>query len=139
KSGGSAEEVPRFHYFVGVQDKIVFEPQRSFYTEYDKYEGAVPGGHGDLKSGLDVNSVLMQRLIQLVQEALARSPGSQLEKIAIVKEATRKREQATQEKHVASLPIPTNLGQSVSHVILISCSATKSDAPGSTRPRGGGI
>lgn len=139
QAGGSSADIPRFSYFVGIDDRIVSPPEKLFYTEFDKYEGPIPGTHSTMKLDVNSNSVLITRITQLVQDSSIRSETSQRDRITMGKEATRKRELATQNnaKHIAMAEKRT-IGDVVD-VVLISCSATKTDANGNLHPKSGGI
>ena len=139
KTGGSAADIPRFNYFVGIDDPIVSPPQKLFYTEFDKYEGPVQGTHSTLKQDKDANAVLIKRITQLVQDSLLRSATSQRDRILMVKESTKKREIATQKRAGQVALAPTKVAGEVIDVVLISCSATKTDANGHLHPKSGGI
>jgi pimeloyl-ACP methyl ester carboxylesterase len=135
-AGGRTLDVPPFSFFVGIDDHIVDAPDKRFHTEYDTYEGSVPGTHSSLKADLNANSTLLTRIAQLIQDSSLRSESSQRVRIEMVKEATRKREEATQDATrgaTDSQPDP----RAAIDVVLISCSATKSDVRGSLHARKG--
>jgi hypothetical protein len=134
---GSTEDVPIFCHFVGTEDAVVSAPR--ILTEFDRYEGAVEGGHSTLKLGQSVSSVLTNRIVQLIQDALLRSVDSQREKIIAVKQMTVTRERATMAQQATRAGRANANHQVGRNFILISCSRTKSDAPGRERPKAQGI
>lgn len=137
--GGSPSDIPRFHYFVGISDSLVTPPEKLFYTEYDKYEGAIEGTHSTLKTDVTANSVLIKRITQLVQDSSLRSETLQRERITMVKEATRRREVATRDRVSGSESTAMRSASGSVVVVLLSCSATKTDANGLLHPKTGGI
>jgi pimeloyl-ACP methyl ester carboxylesterase len=139
QAGGTPADIPRFHYFVGVDDSFVSPSEDLFFTEFDKYEGAIEGTHSTLKQDKDANSVLIKSITQSLRESLRLSEEYQRERISMVKEVTRKREIATQKMAGQAHLATTGVGIDVVDVVLISCSATKSDAQRFLHPKGGGI
>lgn len=135
KSSAGPLVVPPFHHFIGSQDSLVGAPR--FATDYDTYEGIVFGSHGSMKLRQTVNSTLLNRIVQLIQDAQARSVSVQAGKIRLIKQATLTRQRATQERHLT--PHGQGRGGEAHSVVVISCSATKSDALGVRRPKGEGI
>jgi pimeloyl-ACP methyl ester carboxylesterase len=138
KRGVRSEDIPHFHHYLAVNDILVRDPSKRILTEFDTYEGPVHGSHATLKHDLDANSVLLQSITQRLQDSTFRSVSSQLVRIQLVRESTRKREEAT-----AALAKGVNIsgpgnGPRI-NVVLMSCSATKSDAHGGDHPKRHGI
>jgi pimeloyl-ACP methyl ester carboxylesterase len=153
-AGGSKANVPRFYYFIADVDRFVFEPQKSFYTEYDAYVGRFPGGHSFIREGVDQNSTLVATIRNKISELESRHPAIQIEKIQVVVEANLKRGlaevareaprrfQARAERLAANARVPPKVGgrqRSPINVLLISCSANKTDNGQVEHPRRGGI
>lgn len=134
EAGGQAFQIPRFSFFVGVEDAVVSTPETLFYTEYDMYEGSVAGNHSSIKEDLNANSTLLTRIAQLIQDSSLKSEASQRTRIELVKEATRKREQATQDTAMGKARDGSDARKSID-VLLISCSATKTDVHGNLHTR----
>lgn len=134
---GDSENIPHFHFFVGIGDSIVSPPERSFYTEFDHYEGPIEGTHATLKIDLDANSVLIRRITQLIQDTLSRSEEGQRARILMVQGANIRREQAIQEKRKQPLAVVGKAKNGFIDVVLLSCSATKTDA--GERPYAAGL
>jgi pimeloyl-ACP methyl ester carboxylesterase len=137
-NGGSKADVPIFHHFVGVRDAIVSSPKQQFYTEFDKDEGAIEGTHATLKEDRNANSVLIRRITLLIQDSALRSEATQRARIEMVRESTRKREQATEATAKGGVASSAAVGARI-NVLLMSCSATKSDASGTDHPKKNGI
>jgi pimeloyl-ACP methyl ester carboxylesterase len=133
-AGGRPADVPRFSYFVGMQDNFVTAPETLFYTDFDKFEGTVSGNHSSIKEDLNANSTLLTRIAQLIQDSSLKSESSQRTRIEMVKEATRKREQATQDT-ARGVHVQSQDQRRPVNVLVISCSATKSDVHGTGHSR----
>ena len=146
----SKADIPRFYYFIGEADKLVFEPQATFYTEYDKFAGRFPGSHSGIKDEVDENSTVLVRIRDLIEETEARETRIQEEKTAGIIEATVKREEGASNHEAprrwrerveseALAPAVRAGRRPVVNVLLISCSKTKSDAGQIPHPRNGGM
>jgi len=98
----------------------------------------IAGDHSSVHDKLTANSTLINRVTQLVQESTSRSEAVQHARIEVIKTANRLREQANVSIGAGPVQISDWSKNSV-EVLIISCSATKSDAQGFQHPRSGWV
>jgi pimeloyl-ACP methyl ester carboxylesterase len=140
-AGGDQADIPKFYLYSGIDDSIVSVAAMAARTSFHTYEGPVAGSHSSIKQDLDPNSVLIQRITQLIQDSLRRSRPSQSDNIQMIQELVWRREQATEEKVDPSARTrgDKRAGGDGLVVIVVSCSNGKTDANELMHPGAGGI
>jgi len=68
---------PKYSLFIGLNDKLVSEPDLSDLSCDDIYEGPVPGDHANLKNKTTSNSTIYIRTVQIFKEYLSTTTNSQ--------------------------------------------------------------
>jgi len=136
REGGSWARVPTFRYFTGQEDVLVSKAQASFYTDFDKWEGPLPGSHSTVKLQLDANSTCVRNIVDSITEVRTEVAAAQESKIDLVKAVNDDRERA-----VLGVPPPVRKKTDVEghDVILVSCSRQKSGDRGIEHPGREGI
>jgi hypothetical protein len=136
KANGSWADIPKFHYFTGKKDLLVFQPQATFFTDHDTWEGPVSGDHDTIKRELNSNSSLVRRIVDLVTETSTNAAAPQETKIQLVKAVNTERERAVR---VAASGGKGAASERRIDVVLISCSRQKASSPGVEHLGTGGI
>jgi len=126
---------PRFSLFVGTDDHFVSNASEWALTKDDTYEGPIPGDHESVKRDVDVNSTLVKRIVQVVNEHIRQDSSTQRERIAL--ESRMLSRQASHKNSVTKMIEP--VGRRRRDVILLSCSSHKRTDRGEDHPRASGI
>ena len=123
---------PQFSWFVGGNDRLVKKATNSAFTKDDHYEGVLPGTHESIKLDQDANSTLIQRIIQLINSDDRGDSASQKSRLDL---------QARLSKTTQAKPSGTTAMSAKGRrdLILLSCSASKSDKDQEQHPGTGGI
>jgi len=122
---------PRFALFIGTDDILVSEPHAWAVTKDDRYEGPVPGSHESIKVDQDANSTLIRRITQVITDDVLSGAGTQ----KAIRDLTAKLEAPGRQ----AAPVPQDRVKHSRDVLLISCSAGKSNEGRHTHPGVGGI
>lgn len=129
RAGVPRANIPQFAWIFGAEDRLVARVEADALGKYDLRPIVVPGTHGGIKQNLSVDSVAVSLIVQGVQQIERGSAAVQTDKIAGVKEVTKKREEAVVRAHGRRA---STAGRTGRPVIIISCSAHKTDVIGGT-------
>jgi pimeloyl-ACP methyl ester carboxylesterase len=125
---------PRFSLFVGTDDALVTEPGAWAVTSVDEYEGPVAGTHSKIKTDIDINSTLSNRILQVINDRMRGDPQTQRRRLAAESSQNVLASQAS--------AAPARTGGTVKpkrDVLFISCAAHKRSDGERTHPRTGGM
>ena len=125
---------PRFSLFIGTNDFVVKEPEAWAVTSADKYEGPIPGTHSSIKTDVDINSTLLQRILMVMNTSLMGDVATQRRRLTA---------ESTQNVAAAMVKVasstPTASSRAKRDVLFISCAAHKRTDSERDHPRADGM
>jgi pimeloyl-ACP methyl ester carboxylesterase len=116
---------PKFSIFVGTEDAQVQEPASRATTRDDTFEGFVPGTHSSVKKDLNVNSTLLQRMVQIINDYQVGDSRTQLERLKLESALGTSTEARRPEGTLRGTARPRSGALDARDVVLLSCSASK--------------